>query len=63
MTSSNKRELVYEKGDKMPLEDRLRIKRRLEKVLSEALSAQFDCKITIKFKPEPDELESAGGPS
>ena len=39
----------------MDLQARLKLKARLEKVLSEILSDQFDCNITIKFKPEPDE--------
>lgn len=44
----------------MDLNARKALKARLEKVLSEALSAQFDCKITIKFKPEPDEVPNDG---
>jgi hypothetical protein len=44
----------------MDLNARKALKSRLEKVLSEALSAQFDCKITIKFKPEPDEMTNDG---
>ena len=39
------------------LKSRLAFKARLEKVLSELLSDQYDCNITIKFKPEPDELD------
>ena len=41
----------------MPLDERLRLKRRLSQVLSEILSDKYDCKITIHFKPEPDEAE------
>ena len=44
---------------KMPLEQRLALKRRIEQVLSEILSDQYDCNIKIKFKPEPEELEAA----
>ena len=39
------------------LKSRLAFKARLEKVLSELLSDQYDCNITIKFKPEPDEVQ------
>ena len=44
--------------EKMSLEERLRLKGRLEKVLSEILSDQYDCNIKIKFKPEPEEIEA-----
>ncbi len=44
--------------EEMSLEERLRLKRRLEKVLSEILSDQYDCNIRIKFKPEPEEIEA-----
>ena len=40
------------------LKSRKALKVRLERLLSEALSDQFDCDITIKFKPEPEELEA-----
>lgn len=43
--------------ERMDLKARLALKARLEKVLSECLSDQFDCNITIKFKPEKEELE------
>ena len=42
-------------GEPMDLESRLALKVRLEKVLSEVLSDQFDCNIKIKFKPEKEE--------
>lgn len=38
------------------LKHRKALKARLEILLSEALSDQYDCNITIKFKSEPDEL-------
>lgn len=40
----------------MDLNARLALKERLAKVLSEALSDQYDCNITITFKPEKDEV-------
>lgn len=40
----------------LSLEDRLELKARLERVLSEVLSEQYDCDIKIKFKPEKEEL-------
>lgn len=40
----------------MDLNARLALKERLAKALSEALSDQYDCNITIKFKPEKDEV-------
>lgn len=42
----------------LTLEERLRLKERLEQAMSLALSKQFDCDITIKFKPEPEEIEA-----
>lgn len=41
--------------ERMDLEARLALKARLEKVLSEILSDQYDCNIRIKFKPEKDD--------
>lgn len=46
---------VHNEERGMDLESRIALKKRLEQVLSEILSDQFDCNITIKFKPEPDE--------
>ena len=40
----------------MDLNARIALKERLAKVLSEALSDQYDCNITITFKPEKDEV-------
>lgn len=40
----------------MDFEARLALKARLEMVLSEVLSDQYDCNITIKFKPEKEEV-------
>ena len=42
--------------ESMDLNARLALKERLAKVLSEALSDQYDCNITITFKPEKDEV-------
>lgn len=39
----------------MTYEERIRIKRRLERLLSEVLSDKFDSDITITFKPEKDD--------
>ena len=47
----------------MSLEARLALKARLEKVLSEILSDKYDCNITIKFKPEKEELENENSDS
>lgn len=41
----------------MTLDERLSLKRKLEQVLSDILSDQYDCNITIHFKPEPEEAE------